>query len=89
MMAGIQPADKSFRYEEIALARECIHASCVNRIDRRLDRLSSISDNECRSNGEGGGNSTPSFRWMADANGLDGCKLTWTNDNRVKFIYKI
>lgn len=55
MMAGIQPADKSFRYEEIALARECIHASCVNRIDRRLDRLSSISDKECRSNGGGGG----------------------------------
>lgn len=72
MMAGIQPADKSFRYEEIALARECIHASCVNRIDRRLDRLSSISDNECRSNGEGGVIRRPPFAgWPMQTGWMD------------------
>lgn len=63
MVAGIQPTDKSFRYEEIALAARSRSASpvyvctrayvyvCVgvNCIDQ-LDRLSSIPDRKCRSN---------------------------------------
>lgn len=40
MMAGIR--DKSFRYEEIALRPRSGSTPRVNRIDRRLDRLSSI-----------------------------------------------